>query len=77
MQLRDALAAGHVVAHCRCGHAESIDTHWWQNSRADLEAHLGTLSRRVRCICGAKDVELQVWPLEPLGVRHRTYLWRA
>ena len=77
MQLRDALSAGHVVAHCRCGHAETVDTHWRRNSKVDLDACLSLLCRRVRFLCGARDVPLEVWPLEPVTASRRTYLWRA
>ena len=79
MSLEAASGAGHIVTRCpRCGHRESTDTAWWRRSKGDRESSLGVLSRRLRCMCGSKEVCLEVWPVT-LGIEDhpRTYQWRA
>ena len=73
LSLRDAMRAGHVVARCRCSHRESVATEAWRGSGDDAGLSLGILSRRLRCICGAKDLALEVWPLAPANQRGRVY----
>jgi hypothetical protein len=80
MSLEDADGAGHVVTRCpHCDHRESTDTSWWRMSHWDRQASLGTLSRRLRCLCGHRDVTLEVWPVVPCLDEEtpRTFHWRA
>ena len=80
MSLEQADSAGHVVSRCpRCGHRESTDASYWRRSAGDRQASLGTLSKRLRCICGNRDVTLEVWPISPTlnEDRLRIFHWRA
>ena len=80
LSLVDAEGAGHVVARCpHCGHRESANTAPWRGSRWDRTATLGTLSRRLRCLCGSREVSLEVWPVTPgpQETKARTFHWRA
>ena len=78
MTLAHALAAGHVVSRCSagCGHVESVDTSEWEASRPTREASLRVLARHLRCMCGCKEVRVEVWPVRPEPVQRRAYFWR-
>jgi hypothetical protein len=80
MSLEDATGAGHVVTRCpRCRHRESTDVSWWMRSKTERGHSLDVLSRRLRCLCGCKDVALEVWPVAPAlnEATPRTFHWRA
>jgi hypothetical protein len=79
MSLEDASRAGHVVTRCpRCAHRESTDVSWWTRSKSDRQMSLGILSRRLRCLCGNREVALEVWPVAPAHEDlRRTFHWRA
>ena len=69
MILRDALQAGHIVARCRCGHRESADVSTWRTSAFVMGSQLSTLAARVRCLCGSKDIRLDVIDIRRRGKR--------
>lgn len=79
MTLDTALGAGHLVSKCAasCGHIESVDTSEWHASRSRTDT-LQVLARHLRCICGCREVRLEVWPMVPTNEsgEHRTYFWR-
>ena len=80
LSLEAAELAGHVVSRCpRCGHRESADVAYWRRSSGDRSTSLGTLSKRLRCMCGNRDVALEVWPISPSlhEDRPRIVHWRA
>ena len=78
MTLRDALRAGHVIARCRCGHREPADTSSWRSSAFVMGCQLSMLASRVRCVCGSREVRLEVGPSAPVEpTTRRTYVWRA
>ena len=80
MTLSNAVGAGHVVSRCsRCGHRESANVAYWKRSSFDCNLSLSTLSNRLRCLCGGRDLALEVWPVAPSlrEEKHRTFHWRA
>lgn len=45
---------------------------------SERQFSLGVLGRRLRCLCGNRDVTLEVWPVAPVQeAPRRTYHWRA
>jgi len=79
MSLSDAAGAGHVVSRCpRCSHRESADIRGWLASGYDRALPLSAFRRRLRCLCGSREVVLEVWPLAPAAGEDtaRTFFWR-
>ncbi|HEY8616625.1 hypothetical protein [Phenylobacterium sp.] len=70
-------ARSSLWARCRCGHVAAIDpTHWIGQglSRQPVE----NLEGRLRCVCGARRVRLEVRGLSeaPQGVTGGIYVFR-
>lgn len=78
MSLESAAGAGHVVSRCpRCSHRESADVSRWMASSYDRVLPLSAFRERLRCMCGSREVALEVWPLAPvLEETPRTFVWR-
>ena len=78
LTLRDARQTGCIVARCRCGQEEAPDVTAWLGSAFTLGCPLSVLARRLRCVCGSRDVLLDVRPFRPAEPARRTiYVWRA
>lgn len=63
LTLDDAVAAGTVVACCPiCDHREDVDVQPWLVCRSERQSLLRALGRRLRCLCGSREIMLEVWP---------------
>ena len=74
------LKQGQVVVGCcnRCATVGEVDVGVWRAQPRDAHAHLSVLKGELACLCGCRDVSLQVWPVEPEPATPRSqfYRWR-
>ena len=76
--LADAERSGHPVTRCwQCDHREALDSRLWRQRAFDRGLPLAALSNRLRCLCGGRQVGIEVWPVTPGKTALRTYCWRA
>ena len=79
LTLAQAMDAGCVVGRCEagCGHVQAVGDGAW--ALTDRGVLLGSLAQRLRCLCGGRQVRLEVWPVTPYAAPappSRLYAWR-
>jgi hypothetical protein len=74
------LREGQVVVGCcgRCQTVGEVNTANWRKTPREAEGPLAVLQLNLECMCGCREVTVQVWPCPPLSPpdRSRFYRWR-